>query len=244
MRWIGYLLFFLFVFSITAYAENGGYIVEPHNPQNNKLIDTSGADATISFWELPLWIKLAYISGVFLVFLGLFKIIPIVLGRIKNLLENQSRQSIFKYILNNPGCTIAEISEQQKINRGSVKYHIYRLKSKGKILITKRGKFSRLFQNSGAFKGNEQVIAVHIKNETSRMLLWAILENPGITNQELADKFHLAKSTIHWYIQQFRNDNIIVFEQEDKYKRYFVNADVEMTLLRFMPANQPVLAQE
>jgi predicted transcriptional regulator len=218
--------------------------VEPHNPQNNKLIDTSGADATISFWELPLWIKLAYISGVFLAVLGLFKIIPIVLGRIKDLLENQSRQGIFKYILNNPGCCIAEISEQQKINRGSVRYHIYRLKSEGKILITKMGKFSRLFQNSKAFKGNEQKIAACLKNETNRMLLWAILENPGITNQELADKFHLAKSTIHWYIQQFRNDNIIIFEQEDKYKRYFVNADAEMTLLRFMPANQPVLAQE
>ncbi len=119
-----------------------------------ELIDTSGADATISLWELPIWIKIAYISGVFLAFLGLFKIIPIVLGKIKNLLENQSRQGVFKYILNNPGCCIAEISEQQKINRGSVKYHIHRLKSEGKITLTKMGKFSRLFQNSEAFKGN------------------------------------------------------------------------------------------
>jgi len=108
---------------MVAHAEKGGYIIEPYSPQK-ELIDTSGADATISFWELPLWIKIAYISGVFLASLGLFKIIPVVLGRIKDLLKNQSRQGIFKYVLNNPGCTIAEISEQQKINRGSVKYHI------------------------------------------------------------------------------------------------------------------------
>jgi len=99
------------------------------------------------------------------------------------------------------------------------------------------GKFSRLFQNSGAFKGNEQVIASHLKNETSRLILGAILEYPGITNQELADKFHLAKSTIHWHVQKFCKDNIIIFEQEEKYRRYFVNTNVETILLRFVPAN-------
>ncbi len=242
MRWIGYLLFFLFFFSIAAHAEKGGYTVDSY-PTQNGPIDTSGADATISFWELPLWIQIAYISGIILAFLGLFKVIPIVLGRIKNLLENQSRQGIFKHILNNPGCTIAEISDMQKINRGSVKYHIYRLKYEGKIILSKMGKFSRLFQNSGAFKDDEQKMAAHLKNETSRLILWTILENPGTTNQELTDKFHVDKSTIHWHIQQFRNDNIIVFEQEGKYKRYFVNAEAEMTLLRFMPSSQSIHSQ-
>jgi predicted transcriptional regulator len=237
MRWIGYLLFVLFIFSMVAHAEKGGYIIEPYSPQK-ELIDTSGADATISFWELPLWIKLAYISGVFLAVLGLFKIIPVVLGKIEDLLKNQSRQGIFKYVLNNPGCTIADISEQQKINRGSVKYHITKLEFAGKIILTKMGKFSRLFQNSGALKDNEQVVAAHLKNETSRLLLGAVLENPGITNQELAEKFHLAKSTVHWHIQQFCKGNIIIFKQEGKYRRYFVNTEVETTLLRFMPTNQ------
>lgn len=242
MRWIGYLLFVLFIFSIAAHAEKGGYIVEPYSPQK-ELIDTGGADATISFMELPIWIKVVYISGIILAFLGLFKVIPIVLGRIKNLLENQNRQGIFKYILNNPGCTIAEISDRQEINRGSVKYHINKLKFEGNIILTKMGKFSRLFQNSGTFKGNEQKMAAHLKNETSRLILWTILEKPGITNQELTDKFGVDKSTIHWHIQRFRNDNIIAFEQEGKYKRYFINADAKIILLRFMPPSQPIHAQ-
>lgn len=237
MRWIGYLLFFLFFFSTAAHAEKSGYTVDSY-PTQIGSIDTNGADSTISFWELPLWIQIAYISGIFISLLGMFKIIPVVLGRIKDLLKNQSRQGIFKYVLNNPGCTIAEISEQQKINRGSVKYHITKLEFAGKIILTKMGKFSRLFQNSGAFKGNEQVVAAHLKNETSRLLLGAVLENPGITNQELAEKFHLAKSTIHWHTQQFCKDNILIFKQERKYRQYFINADAEMALLRFMPVHQ------
>ncbi len=239
----GYLLLFLFVFSITAHAENDGYIIEPHNPRTNELIDTSGADATISFWELPLWIKVAYLSGVILASLGLFKIIPVVLGRIINKLENQNRESIFKYVLDNPGSTIAEISYQQKINRGSAKYHVYKLKSENKIILKKIGKFLRLFQNSGAFTDNEQVIASHLKDETRRLLLCAILKNPGITNQELANKLDLDKSTVHWHVQQLIKDNIITSEQESKYRKYTINADTEVILLRFMPANQPIRAQ-
>ncbi|MFZ3383192.1 MAG: winged helix-turn-helix transcriptional regulator, partial [Candidatus Methanoperedens sp.] len=175
MRRIGVLLFFLFFFSIAAHAQKGGY-TEDSVPIQNGPIDTSGADATILFWELPLWIQIAYISEIILASLGLFKLIPIVLCKIKNLLENQNRQSIFKYILNNPGCTIAEISDKQEINRGSVKYHINKLKSEEIISFVKMGKFLRLFQNSGAFKDNEQKMAAHLKNEISRLLLWAILE--------------------------------------------------------------------
>jgi predicted transcriptional regulator len=237
MRWIGYLLFFLFFFSTAAHAEKGGYTVDSY-PTQIGPIDTNGADATISFWELPLWIQIAYISGIFISLLGMFKIIPVFLGRIKDSLKNQGRQSIFKYVLNNPGCTIAEISEQQKMNRGSVKYHITKLEFAGKLILTKMGKFSRLFQNSGALKDNEQVVAAHLKNETSRLLLGAVLENPGITNQELAEKFHLAKSTVHWHIQQFCKDNILIFKQEMKYRQYFITADAEMALLRFMPVHQ------
>jgi len=242
MRWIGVLLFVLFIFSFTANAEKGGYTVEPYAPQK-ELIDTTGADTTISFWELPLWIKIAYISGIILASLGLFKVIPIVLARIKNVLENQNRQGIFKYILNNPGCTIAEVSDKQEINRGSVKYHLRILKSEGKIILTKMGKFLRLFQNSRAFKDNEQKMAAHLKSETGRLILRTIFENPGITNQELTDKFHVDKSTIHWHIQQFRNENIVVFEQEGKYKRYFINTGAKTILLRFMPPSQPIHAQ-
>ncbi|MDW7728247.1 MAG: winged helix-turn-helix transcriptional regulator [Candidatus Methanoperedens sp.] len=105
------------------------------------------------------------------------------------------------------------------------------------------GKFLRLFQNSGAFKDNEQKMAAHLKNTTGRLILWTILENPGTTNQELTEKFHVDKSTIHWHIQQFRNDNIVVFEQEGKFKRYYINTDAETILLRFMPSSQSIHAQ-
>lgn len=65
--------------SPSALTDTGGYTVEKHAPQDG-LIDSSGADGTVTFWDLPLWIKMAYVSGIIFAFLGSLKIFPMILG--------------------------------------------------------------------------------------------------------------------------------------------------------------------
>ncbi len=232
-------LFLLFVCT-GVQAATGGYTVEPYvynqDLIDKGLIDSSGADATITFWELPLWIQIFYISGMLATIFGMFKGIPLVLGRIEYLFGNQNRKTIFEYVSENPGCTIAEASENLSINRGSVKYHIMKLNAESKITTVKTGKFIRLFQNSGVFDKDERVIVSYLRNETSRMLLLSIMEHPGITNQDLAENFNLDKSTVHYYLGKFQNSGIILYVTEGKYKKCFVNPALEQDLLKFMPA--------
>jgi len=218
-------LFIFLIFSTTALSDDGGYVVGPH-VEDGEGVDSTGADATITFWDLPLRIQVYYVSGLLVAFLGLFKIFPAVISRIKRFVENQNRQSIFKYILDNPGTTKAEISRNLGINRGTVKYHVRKLESDNRIALMKVGKFTRLFENSSALKTDEKIIASHIRGETSRILLWTILENPGITNQELAEAFRLDKSTVHWHAHNFLADDVIRFEKEGRYLKYYVKDDV------------------
>ena len=231
-------LLLLFV-STGVQAATGGYTVKPYvydqDLIDKGLIDSNGADATITFWELPLWIQIFYISGMLATIFGMFKGIPLVLGRIEYFFGNQNRKIIFEYISENPGCTIAEASEDLSINRGSVKYHIMKLNAKSKITTVKTGKFIRLFQSTGIFDKDEQVIVSYVRNETSRLLLLSILKHPGITNQDLAESFNLDKSTIHYYLKKFRNSGIILYVKEGKYRKCFVNPALERDLLKFMP---------
>lgn len=233
------LLFFILSSSTIVHAEESGYIVTPHNDEliGSTHIDTGGADATISFWDLPLWIKIAYTSGLLVSFFGFFKVVPIIFGKIENIFTNSRRQNISKYAFNNPGCTMAEISKELNINRGSVKYHIERLEADKKITFMKTGKFKRIFKNIGIRGNNKKIIASHLRNDTRRLLLWTILKNPGMTNQELSESFHLDKSTIHWHIEKISNDGIIQFENEGKYKKYSVNPAIESDLIKLIPSN-------
>jgi len=234
-RYITFLSFFIFlIFSTTALSDDGGYVVRPH-VEGGVGVDSTGADATITFWDLPLWIQVVYVSGIIMAFLGSFKIFPAIISRIKRFVENQNRQSIFKYILNNPGTTKAEISRNLGINRGTVKYYVHKLESDTKITLMKVGKFTRLFQNSSALKNDEKIVAPHIRGETSRILLWSILENPGITNKELAEMLQLDKSTVHWHVHKFLADDIIRFEKEGRYLKYYVKNDAAVD----MPVSYP-----
>lgn len=238
--WKMSLLFILVLSAVgTAGADTGGYTVGPCPPDEEleKLgdtVDMSGADVTYSFWEFPLSFKIAYIVGYLIAFISFFKLVPIVLGQIKNINKYKKRRKIINYVLNTPGCTPSEISKDLNISRGSVRYQLKTLKDEEKLTLMSGGKFTRAFQNSNAFTNNEKTIILHLKGGTRKRILLNILENPGITNQEISEKLSLDKSTTHWHIKRLREDNIIYYEAEWKFTKYFINPAVETDILKWL----------
>jgi predicted transcriptional regulator len=164
------------------------------------------------------------------VFLGLLKMLPFVLGKIDDILKNENRHNILNYINANPGTTIAKVTESQQIERATVRYHLYKLESEGKIVSRKMGKFSRLFRNSRSFSDEEQKVIAHMQNRNSRAILLLILEQPGITNQELTECLGIEKSAIHWHLEKFIHDDIVNYIPDGKFKRYFIQDSMAFAL--------------
>ena len=221
----------------------GGYIMTPFEPNQSEIpwaTTTPGAVSdmqSVSFWQLPLWIQVSYLSGALVAIAGSFVFFPFVIRKIRGPLNNQNRSDILSYILGNPGCTAPEVSREKYINMGTVRYHIQRLESEGKIVLKKIGKFTRLYRNSSTYNEREMVIASHIRNATSRQLLQAILECPGMTNQRLSEQFNLDKSTVYVHIQKLINDEIVVSRIDGKQKRYFISESARPSLEKFMQQN-------
>ncbi|ADI73977.1 conserved hypothetical protein [Methanohalobium evestigatum Z-7303] len=208
-------------------AEDGGYEISPHDKsiEGRDDVDTSGADGTYnSFWDLPLRMQIAYVSGFVLSFVGIVKFLPFLLSVVKELFDNnENRNKVYNYIVKHPGCTIKDLSDGVGINRGSTKYHIKTLERNDKIETIKSGKYTLLIQNSATFNEIDRKIIPHLKSTTSKDLLISILNYPGITNTELSEMHYLSKSTVNWYITKFQNDDIIIAKQTGKYKKYYLN---------------------
>lgn len=234
------LLFILILSTICpANADTGGYTVGPCPPQEelNKLsgaVDTSGADRTLTFREFPLSFKIAYIMGYLAAFLSIFKLAPLILGKVRVRQGKENKQKIYCYIQQIPGCTISEISRELEINRGTVKFHLEMLKARNKITLMRGGKFTRAFQNADHFASSEKIIIAHLKSSTRKHILHKILENPNITNQQLSKVLHLDKSTTYWHIKKLRDDRIVFSETEGKYRKYFVNPALKAVLLKWL----------
>jgi len=102
----------------------------------------------ISFWELPLWIKIHYIVTVVLGILGIWKLLPIVITKIKSALENVKRRRILKIIMENQGLSLTELEKITRENRCTLRFYLSKLEQDGWIKTVKHGKNRPIFLNT------------------------------------------------------------------------------------------------
>jgi predicted transcriptional regulator len=170
-------------------------------------------------------------------FIVTIKVFPFFLGKIDDLMKNENRHNIMNYVYNNPGATVADVAQAQSIERGTVKYHLYKLESEGKIVLNRMGKYSRVFRNSHTYSDFEKTVIVHLQNQTARSVLLLILEQPGITNQEMSERLGVEKSAIHWHVEKFLRDGMISFRRDGKFKRYYIGDNSVVILQKY--TNRP-----
>jgi len=222
-RYIAILSIFIFlIFSTTALSDDGGYVVRPH-VEGGVGVDSTGADATITFWELPLWIQVYYVSGILMAFLGSLKIFPAIISRIKRFIENQNRQSIFKYISDNPCTTTAEMSKNLGINRGTLQYHLMMLKKRNRVIPYKTCGRIHYFLNESIYGEKEKAALAALKNDKHRRIILEILSSGQITHETLAERIGVSAPTINWHIGHLKEQGIIRAGTDGRYTAYSID---------------------
>jgi predicted transcriptional regulator len=222
-RYIAILSIFIFlIFSTTALSDDGGYVVRPH-VEGGVGVDSTGADATITFWELPLWIQVYYVSGILMAFLGSLKIFPAIISRIKRFIENQNRQSIFKYISDNPCTTTAEMSRNLGINRGTLQYHLMMLKKRNRVIPYKTCGRIHYFLNESIYGEKEKAALAALKNDKHRRIILEILSSGQITHETLAERIGVSAPTINWHIRHLKEQGIVRADTDGRYTAYSID---------------------
>jgi predicted transcriptional regulator len=240
-----------------AEVHEGGYIVMPHNasnytaasggglefipaynvsltPEQAASAETGGADGTVSFFELPLWIQLYALPSILFGIVTSFLAAALVVRHIKKH-ENDNKRGVLTYIRGNPGCTAPELARGRNMNIGTARYHIQRLQEEGRIVLEKIGKYSRIFVNSHTYDDREKLIASHLRGDSSRLIIATLMETPGVSNQMLSEKLGMEKSLAYRYMQRLLEDGIVTFEREGKHKLYYIDPAAKEVLIKLMP---------
>ncbi|MFA5236931.1 MAG: winged helix-turn-helix transcriptional regulator [Methanoregula sp.] len=224
------LIFLVVVVSNIAIVQGATYVV-PHSPQNGPS-DTLGADQIVSFFDLPLWVQAAWVISVLLGIFGLLTFWPVIVGKVKTILRNKNREAIFEYIRDHPGCTIANLSKNTGINRGSVKYHLSVLLLEGKIVRKKEDKLTYLFPNSGTAPDKKRMYG-YIMSHPKQEILKVIQDEPGISNKEIAQRLGLDPSTVYWHLKQFLEEKMIVSQWDGGSMNYTLTMEVDDILKKY-----------
>jgi predicted transcriptional regulator len=163
---------------------------------------------------------------------GLLTIWPIIVGKVKTILQNKNRAAILEYIRDHPGCTIADLSKNTGINRGSAKYHLSVLLLERKIVRKKEDKLIYLFPNSGTAPDKKRMYG-YIMSHPKQEILKVIQDDPGISNVEIAQRLGLDRSTVYWHLQQFLDEKMVVSLWDGRSMKYTLTMEVEEIMKKY-----------
>jgi predicted transcriptional regulator len=222
-------LFFALTTALLASAENGGYIVTPFADEylEGAIIGDGEAEATITFWDLPLWIQLSVVGGIVTSGATIVKYAPLLLGKVFVRKDNPTLQAIYSYIIDNPGCLESEITKDLGIKRGTLRYYIAKLDAQKLIFTLKCGRVKTIFQIGQSDLWGQNRLPFHLRGDTRKAIIQMITSEPGLTGKELSSKIGLDKSTVHWHLMELKNDDIIHLQKDGKFNRYYPKSSPE-----------------
>lgn len=131
--------------------------------------------------------------------------------------ESQSdvRSAITGYLTATPGAHFSKLRDDLQLGTGETQYHLRELLSDNRIETTKDGEYRRYFP-ADQFTEFERIALGSLRRETPRRLLLALLETPGLTGRQLADRLDVSSATISKHTSSLAEVDVI--ERVDGYR--------------------------
>jgi predicted transcriptional regulator len=198
---------------VSSMQENNGTIY--YSTLNGKLYGNS-INAVAGF----------VLTAAVYLFLRFFLAGAVVRAR-KKIDSNKNRNQVLKFINDNPGVSLYDITKSLNINKGTVRYHLMILSLNHRITLYKADdKYVRYFTNSGSYSTKQQLVLSLMKREGIHKVLSSLIETPGLTNIELSVVLDMDKSSTIRYLKELLANGIILKEKTaDGRQAYSINKE-------------------
>jgi predicted transcriptional regulator len=172
------------------------------------------------------------------VFLRFFMIGAVSRAR-SRLDRNENRNLVYRYIADNPGLTLYDISRDLHMNVGTARYHLMILGINHRIVTGKAfGKYARYFTNSGSHSLDEQLLFSALRRQGIKNILGLLVERPGLSNREIAGELRMRESAASRYMKELTSIGLV--ERRNRVEgrhEYYINGQYEEALATTMNSN-------
>ena len=140
--------------------------------------------------------------------------------------QEGNRQRIYKYIKDNPGSHLRRISKELNIALGDIQYQLYHLENTGLIRSRRVGMYKTYYTVSISGERNETISAI-LQQETPRDILLYLIENPGATHNQIANRKGFTAPTINWHMSRLVKAGLVYRYKEGRYTKYYLKGSVK-----------------
>jgi len=148
----------------------------------------------------------------------------------KNVLEHDARQVIYQAITATPGIDVKTLTAMTGINENTLRYHVDRLASTGKICCFTRPGVVRYFQNQGAYSQFEHRVFHYLWTDTPRGILWLLYQHPGLTRQHLADALAISGPSVTRQMDNLTGDGLVENRFPGRSNHYYLTAEAALAI--------------
>jgi DNA-binding MarR family transcriptional regulator len=151
--------------------------------------------------------------------------------------SSENRLYIYKYILNSPGVHLRKICRELGLAMGDTQYQLSILEKEGKIKSKRIGNHRHYYPLAVPDEQNELILAF-LRQETIREILIYLMENPGSSQQSLANFMNVSAPTIKWYMSRLVESDLVMATKEGKIVKYFIKdpKSLSSSIKNYMPA--------
>ena len=137
-------------------------------------------------------------------------------------IQVENRKFILSYISDNPGSHLRKIARDLDISLSTLRYHLEYLEKKGEIICQKQNNLKVYFL-SDKLKPHEKMLIPILQQKHYRDIILALIEAPGLTSTQIADKLSIGNSSASKYINLLEDQEILFHQRSGREKNYYVN---------------------
>jgi predicted transcriptional regulator len=159
----------------------------------------------------------------------------------KEILELETRRSIYQLIVKNPGLYARRVAEILELSGQLTDYHLLFLEKNGLITSVKEEGYRRYYAHD-EIKSGERKRLVVLWQETPLRIILYLLEHPYSLHRDILEQVHVAPSTLTYQLRKLIKHGIIeTFSLQDRERERYVIANTKEIiglLIRFKPYSQ------
>lgn len=140
----------------------------------------------------------------------------------RNVLEHDTRQSVFSVISGNPGIDVPMLARTTGINENTLRYHLVKLVESGRITYLVKPGVIRYFLNQGSYSPAKQVLIHYLWSDTPRNILLLLRSNPGSSRQQISDALGITGPSVTRHMEHLINDGIVENRSPGRSNHYYL----------------------
>ena len=202
-----------------------------HPPEILILHYTSMLSPALAHLVVPLFL---IISGLgFFVYFGIRQVTA------ENSILHPYRDTIVHYIRKHPGNHFSTLMRETGINRGTLYYHLWQLKTHSVVLEVKDGGLTRYFIHLDGFEPLKLKLMFHLDNPIRDQIISMLKAGGVVSRKDFIKNLGISGPSLWYHIQLLVRDGIVHVEQEGRRTWYILSYNVAEILKSDIQEIQP-----